>query len=87
MGIFIRLHVKNQLNPVAKHPNFKAGDTVAVSTKIKRGRQRASEQFTGVLIQRKTDGSLTASFTVRKISNGVDWAYFPLASPLSKAST
>lgn len=74
-------YVKNQLNPVAKHPNFKAGDTVTVSYKIKEGDKERIQQFTGVVIQRKNERS-TASFTVRKISNGVGVErIFPLASP------
>jgi large subunit ribosomal protein L19 len=73
--------VKNQLNPGAKHPKFKAGDTITVSYKIKEGDKERIQQFTGVVIQRKNEKA-TATFTVRKISNGVGVErIFPLASP------
>lgn len=74
-------YVKKQLTPEAKHPNFKAGDTVTVSYKIKEGDKERIQQFTGVVIQRKNERA-TASFTVRKISNGIGVErIFPLASP------
>jgi large subunit ribosomal protein L19 len=73
--------VKKQLNPGAKHPDFKAGDTITVSYKIKEGDKERIQQFTGVVIQRKNEKA-TASFTVRKMSNGVGVErIFPLASP------
>jgi large subunit ribosomal protein L19 len=73
--------VKKQLAPEAKHPDFKAGDTITVSYKIKEGDKERIQQFTGVVIQRKNDKA-TASFTVRKMSNGVGVErIFPIASP------
>lgn len=73
--------VKKQLTPTVKHPNFKAGDTVTVHYKIKEGDKERIQQYTGVVIQRKNERA-TASFTVRKISNGVGVErIFPLASP------
>ena len=74
-------YVKKQLTPEIKHPNFKAGDTVTVHYKIKEGDKERIQQFTGVVIQRKNERA-TASFTVRKMSNGVGVErIFPLASP------
>ena len=74
-------YVKSQLSPKSKHPKFKAGDTITVSYKIKEGDKERIQQFTGVVIQRKNEAA-TASFTVRKISNGVGVErIFPLASP------
>ncbi len=74
-------YVKKQLAPETKHPNFKAGDTVTVHYKIKEGDKERIQQFTGVVLQRKNEAA-TASFTVRKISNGVGVErIFPLASP------
>jgi large subunit ribosomal protein L19 len=74
-------YVKSQLTPKSKHPNFKAGDTITVSYKIKEGDKERIQQFTGVVIQRKNEAA-TASFTVRKISNGVGVErIFPLSSP------
>lgn len=73
--------VKKQLTPEVKHPKFKAGDTVTVHYKIKEGDKERVQQYTGVVIQRKNERA-TASFTVRKISNGVGVErIFPLASP------
>lgn len=74
-------YVKSQLTGKHQHPNFKAGDTVTVSYKIKEGDKERIQQFTGVVIQRKNEAA-TASFTVRKMSNGVGVErIFPLASP------
>ena|SRR6218665_43463 len=74
-------YVKKQLTAETNHPTFKAGDTVTVSYKIKEGEKERIQQFTGVVIQRKNEKA-TASFTVRKISNGVGVErIFPVASP------
>ncbi len=51
-------------------PSFKAGDTVAVSYKIKEGTKERIQLYQGVVIQRRNSG-LNETFTVRKISNGV----------------
>ena len=74
-------YVKKQLATEVKHPKFKAGDTITVSYKIKEGDKERIQQFNGVVIQRKNEAA-TASFTVRKISNGVGVErIFPIASP------
>lgn len=74
-------YVKKQLTPESKHPAFKAGDTVTVHYKIKEGDKERIQQFTGVVIQKKNERA-TASFTVRKISNGIGVErIFPIASP------
>ncbi len=74
-------YVKKELTADLKHPKFKAGDTITVSYKIKEGEKERIQQFSGVVIQRKNEKA-TASFTVRKISNGVGVErIFPLASP------
>ena len=74
-------YVKKQLTATTKHPKFKAGDTITVSYKIKEGDKERIQQFTGVVIQRKNE-TATASFTVRKISNGVGVErIFPTSSP------
>lgn len=73
--------IKAQLKGSAIHPQFKAGDTITVSYKIKEGDKERIQQFTGVVIQRKNE-SATASFTIRKMSNGVGVErIFPVASP------
>lgn len=62
-------------------PNFKAGDTLKVHTKVKEGERERIQVYEGVCIARKNDG-LNSSFTVRKISfgEGVE-RVFPLYSP------
>src|SRR5882762_11324079 len=74
-------YVREELTAQHKHPNFKAGDTITVSYKIKEGDKERIQQFTGVVIQRKNERA-TASFTVRKMSNGVGVErIFPISSP------
>lgn len=62
-------------------PDFKSGDTVIVSYKIKEGTKERIQQFQGVVLQRKGVG-LTETFTIRKMSGNVGVErIFPLASP------
>jgi large subunit ribosomal protein L19 len=64
-----------------EQPNFKAGDKVTVHYKIKEGNKERIQLFQGDVIQRRNAG-LNATFTVRKISNGVGVErIFPLHSP------
>ncbi|TAL58184.1 MAG: 50S ribosomal protein L19 [Bacteroidetes bacterium] len=70
-----------------KFPDFKAGDTVTISYKIKEGDKERLQQFTGVCLQRKGLGNVK-TFTVRKISNGVGVErIFPLNSPFIESIT
>ena len=63
-------------------PRFRAGDTVKVHVKIKEGEKERIQVFQGVVIS-KRNGTGSASFTVRKISNGVGVErVFPLHSPV-----
>jgi large subunit ribosomal protein L19 len=60
---------------------FNAGDTVTVHYRIREGNKERIQQFQGVVIQRRNSG-LSATFTVRKISNGIGVErIFPLFSP------
>lgn len=62
-------------------PQFKAGDTINVHVRVIEGDKERVQQFQGVVIGRRGDG-LRATFTVRKISNGVGVErIFPLHSP------
>jgi len=63
-------YVEEKLAPKKDIPSFKAGDTITVHYKIKEGDKERIQQYQGVVIQRRGEGS-SASFTVRKISNGV----------------
>ncbi|HET9746999.1 MAG TPA: 50S ribosomal protein L19 [Chitinophagaceae bacterium] len=62
-------------------PSFKSGDNVTVNYKIVEGNKERIQSFKGDVIKRQGTGA-TASFTVRKISDGVGVErLFPLYSP------
>ncbi len=62
-------------------PEFRVGDTVKVSAKIKEGNRERIQVFEGTVIKRQ-GGSNRETFTVRKISNGVGVEKtWPLHSP------
>lgn len=62
-------------------PDFNAGDTVRVHARIVEGDRERIQIFEGVVIKRRGAG-VSASYTVRKISNGVGVERtFPLHSP------
>jgi large subunit ribosomal protein L19 len=64
-----------------KLPDFGAGDTLKVHTKIKEGDKERTQVFQGVVIQRRGKG-LGETFTLRKITSGVAVErVFPLHSP------
>ncbi|MCL7489637.1 MAG: 50S ribosomal protein L19 [Desulfobulbaceae bacterium] len=52
------------------HPDFRPGDTVKVNIRIVEGDKERVQLFQGVVLKRKR-GNMDATFTVRKISNGV----------------
>ena len=62
-------------------PEFRVGDTVKVSAKIKEGNRERIQVFEGTVIKRQ-GGSNRETFTVRKNSNGVGVEKtWPLHSP------
>lgn len=76
-----------QLTPVnieeRKKLNFKAGDTVRVSVRIQEKGKTRLQAFEGLVIARKHGNEQGATFTVRKVSNGVGVErIFPLFSPV-----
>jgi len=75
-----------QLTPVnieeRKNLSFKAGDTVRVSVRIQEKGKTRLQAFEGLVLSRKHGTEAGATFTVRKISNGVGVErIFPLFSP------
>ncbi len=65
----------------ANYPDFKAGDNVTIHYKIVEGGKTRIQPFKGDCIARKGHGA-TATFTIRKISNGVGVErIFPANSP------
>ena len=67
---------------VASYPDFKAGDTITVSYRIKEGDKERLQKFKGVVIQRRGATPQTKTFTVRKLSNGIGVErIFPIQSP------
>jgi large subunit ribosomal protein L19 len=74
-------YVHEQLTQQKSTPDFKAGDTITVNYKIIEGNKERIQAFRGDVIKRQGNGA-TASFTVRKISDGVGVERtFPLFSP------
>ena len=51
-------------------PKFGPGDTVVVTTKIKEGEKEITQNFEGVVIQRRGNGLSSQTFTVRKVGQG-----------------
>lgn len=51
-------------------PDFRPGDTVKVYIRIIEGDKERVQVFQGVVLKRKR-GNMNATFTVRKVSNGV----------------
>ncbi len=62
-------------------PAFKPGDTVNVHVRVIEGEKERIQQFQGVVIGKRGSG-MGATFTVRKVSDGVGVErIFPLHSP------
>ena len=67
---------------VAQYPDFKAGDTLTVTYRIKEGDKERLQKFRGVVIQIKGANANTKTFTIRKVSSGVGVErIFPFQSP------
>ena len=66
----------------AELPEFKAGDTITVTYRIKEGDKDRLQKFKGTVIQIKGGSPYTRTFTVRKIASGVGVErIFPYQSP------
>ena len=78
MNIIDKINQK-QMNP--NIPEFRVGDTVRVDVKIVEGKRERIQAFEGVLLARR-GGSVSETFTVRKMSSGVGVERtFPIHSP------
>ena len=74
-------YVHEQLTPKKEFPAFRSGDNITVNYKIIEGNKERIQSFKGDVIKTQGNGS-TASFTVRKISDGVGVErVFPYYSP------
>ena len=67
MNIIDKINEK-QINPNV--PEFRVGDTVRVDVKIIEGKRERIQAFEGVVVARR-GGSVSETFTVRKMSSGV----------------
>lgn len=66
----------------ATYPQFKAGDTITVTYRIKEGDKDRLQKFRGVVLQISGATPFTRTFTVRKISGGIGVErIFPYESP------
>ena len=73
--------VHEQLTANKEVPKFKAGDNVTVNYKIIEGNKERIQSFKGDVLKKQGLGA-TATFTVRKISDGVGVERtFPFYSP------
>ena len=78
MNIIDKINAK-QLNPNV--PEFRVGDTVRVDVKIIEGKRSRIQTYEGIVVSKK-GGSVTETFTVRKMSSGVGVERtFPIHSP------
>ncbi|MBO9681605.1 MAG: 50S ribosomal protein L19 [Flavisolibacter sp.] len=74
-------YVHEQLTGKKDFPKFKAGDNITVNYKIIEGNKERIQSFRGDVIKIQGEGA-TATFTVRKISDGVGVErLFPFYSP------
>ena len=74
-------YVHEQLTGKKEFPKFKAGDNITVNYKIIEGNKERIQSFRGDVIKKQGEGT-TATFTVRKISDGVGVErVFPFYSP------
>lgn len=73
--------VHEQLSTKKEFPKFKAGDNITVNYKIVEGGKERIQSFRGDVLKTQGTGA-TATFTVRKISDGIGVErVFPFFSP------
>lgn len=70
-----------------EHPEFRSGDTVTVSYRIKEGNKERIQQYRGVVIRISGEGT-KKRFTVRKMSDNIGVErIFPIESPFIDSIT
>ena len=63
--------------------DFQVGDTIRVFSRIKEGDKERLQSFEGLVIAKKHGTGMNATFTVRKVSDGIGVErVFPLHSPI-----
>ena len=84
-----RNKIMNKIHEITKDylkndiPEFDSGDTVSVNVRVREGNKERVQKYEGVVISRRGGKGLDASFTVRKVTNGVGVErIFPLHSPM-----
>lgn len=74
--------VKKEVIEKKEWPKFNSGDTITVHYKIKEGDKERIQQFRGVVLQRRNEGSVE-TFTIRKMSGNVGVErIIPINSPM-----
>ena len=78
------MNIIDKINAIQVNPNipeFRVGDTVRVDVKIIEGKRERIQAYDGVVVARR-GGSVSETFTVRKMSSGVGVErIFPIHSP------
>lgn len=70
-----------------EHPDFRSGDTITVSYRIKEGNKERIQQYRGVVIRISGEGT-KKRFTVRKMSDNIGVErIFPIESPFIDSIT
>ena len=78
MNIIDKINANQMRNDI---PEFRVGDTIRVDVKIIEGKRERIQAFEGVVVARR-GGSVSETFTVRKVSSGVGVErIFPINSP------
>ncbi len=78
MNVIDKINQKQMRNDI---PEFRVGDTVRVDVKIIEGKRERIQAFEGIVVSRK-GGSVSETFTVRKVSAGIGVErIFPVNSP------
>ena len=88
MNIHLRAFEDINLKNKKEFPEFKAGDTIDVVTKIKDGDKIRLQHFQGIVIQRRHPNTSGETFTIRKTVGGISIEkIFPVLSPIIDSIT